>query len=542
MATPTRTVRSWRRARLLIAVPALALSTTLTTLAGSAPASGQVTGADAFHSRVRTELAVFTNWLRANGALGYVGEVGWPNNVDTAQWNALAQAWYADAAAANLLVSHWSAGEWWGPDYKLSSYVGQSYGALSGTRPPASVVEAQTAERRTVNVNGADFGPIGTGLSPTSTLSNMNPGVYGNAYQYDSQQSFSYLASRGIRTVRLAFRWERIQPTLNAPLDATELGRLAAAVGRARAAGMTVILNPQNYGAYWMFDGTQGVRRAIGSPEVPISAFADLWSRLSQHFRYDAGVTGYGLINEPVGMPAAPGLTPAQTWEQASQQAVNAIRSTGDTKTVMVPGYQWSGVSNWSTHHPRGWISDPAGNFRYEAHHYFDRDNSGAYSYSYAQEVADAQSRGYTAGPTVTTTPTTVAPTTSTTKAPTTTTTTVPAPTTTTTRPVSTTTTVVSGDSVAPSVPTGLYANGARRKVLLAWYAATDSGGSGIAGYEVWRATSAAGPFVRIAMPATVSYSDSAVTSRAPYWYKVIAFDKAGNRSAASAVVSAVPN
>ncbi len=59
-------------------------------------------GSDALYSRVRAELAMFTNWLRTNGVQGYLGEVGWPNNADTSQWNALAQAWYADAAAANL--------------------------------------------------------------------------------------------------------------------------------------------------------------------------------------------------------------------------------------------------------------------------------------------------------------------------------------------------------------------------------------------------------------------------------------------------------
>jgi hypothetical protein len=40
------------------------------------------------------------------------------------------------------------------------------------------------------------------------------------------------------------------------------------------------------------------------------------------------------------------------------------------------------------------WVSDPADSIRYEAHHYWDGDNSGRYRRSYAEEVADARSRG----------------------------------------------------------------------------------------------------------------------------------------------------
>jgi hypothetical protein len=249
-------------------------------------------------------------------------------------------------------------------------------------------------------------------------------------------------------------------------------------------------------------------------------------------------------MNEPVGMPSVNGATPAQVWEQASQGAVNAIRGNGDSKLVMVPGYQWSAAINYPTQHPRAWISDPSNNFRYEAHQYFDRDSSGTYSYSYAAELADAQARGYTGSSTTTPpAPTTTAPAPTTTTAPAPTTTTSPAPTTTTVPPA-TTTTIASGtaDVVAPTAPTNLAANGARRKVLLWWTGSTDSGGSGLAYYEVWRAASASGPFSLTARAGVASYSDTAVTSRVPYWYVLYAVDRSGNRSPASNIVKATPN
>jgi hypothetical protein len=53
-----------------------------------------------------------------------------------------------------------------------------------------------------------------------------------------------------VKLVRLPFRWERIQPTLNGALDVNELGRLRAAISRAAAAGIKVVPTVFNYGGY----------------------------------------------------------------------------------------------------------------------------------------------------------------------------------------------------------------------------------------------------------------------------------------------------
>jgi aryl-phospho-beta-D-glucosidase BglC (GH1 family) len=309
-------------------------------------------------------------------------------------------------------------------------------------------------------------------------------------------------------------RWERVQPTLGGALDVTEVQRLTDAVGRASAAGLRVILDVHNYGAYWLSDGSQGVRQAIGSAQLPVAQFATLWQLLSASFRANPGVVGYDLMNEPVGMsgPAA--------WEQASQAAVTAIRQSGDTKLVLVPGYNWSGAQQWTSQHPRAWITDPANNIRYEAHHYWDRDNSGAYVNSYASEVSDAQARGYVASQSTTT----VAPTTTTTVAASTTTV------------VPTTSTTVVADTTAPSAPGKTVALANAGQVTVSWKASTDAGGSGLAGYEVYRGPSRSGPFSKVATVTGTSYLDTTVARRTQYAYYVRAYDRAGNISAGSGV------
>jgi hypothetical protein len=355
-------------------------------------------GEDALHRRVRAELKVFTDWLQANGVRGYVGEVGWPDDAggEAERWNALAEAWFQDADAANLWVTAWATGEWWiDPYYRLAVYENREGAHDSGVESAntqASVLEAHPSTEsylRGINVCGGEFGAPAP-LARRSRFSNRKPGTYNTHYHYDSQATFDYLAQRGIELIKLAFRWERLQRSLGGPLNATELARLRGAVSRAGKAGLRVLLDMHNYGEYYLFDGTRGVRRPIGGRYVKHAHFADAWRKISVAFGDDPGVVGYALQAEPAEMPDG-----ARGWELASQAALNAIRANGDAKVVTVSGYDWAGVQSWPRNHPAKWIEDPADNHRYEGHHYWDRDHSGEYARNYADEVANAMARGY---------------------------------------------------------------------------------------------------------------------------------------------------
>ncbi|WP_204040187.1 fibronectin type III domain-containing protein, partial [Acrocarpospora phusangensis] len=92
------------------------------------------------------------------------------------------------------------------------------------------------------------------------------------------------------------------------------------------------------------------------------------------------------------------------------------------------------------------------------------------------------------------------------------------------------------GDCAAPSTPTGLAVTGVTdTSVALSWSAATDTGGSGLRGYDVYRDGTKITP-----TPVTgTSYTDTGRTAGSTYVYAVRAVDNAGNASGPSASVSA---
>ena len=96
-----------------------------------------------------------------------------------------------------------------------------------------------------------------------------------------------------------------------------------------------------------------------------------------------------------------------------------------------------------------------------------------------------------------------------------------------------------SGDTAAPSVPGGLDADVSSTTVNLSWNASTDN--VGVENYEVYRGTSSgftANAASRIATVEGLSHADSGLAPDT-YYYKVRAFDAAGNASDATAAVSA---
>ena len=399
---------------------------------------------DALTHESLAELRGYVAWL--DGAEGYIGEFGWPQNLENSratyadedEFNILAETWMrrADAAGLNVTVqetseryANTSTGGYFASVYMQCGNL-QCSGLPAGSKPLALTKEgyqARVVERhlstpnyfRGVNFSGAQRWEEGA-------HSAANPGTRDDAGDYhyptteapaphDGMNSFEYLASRGVTHVRLGFRWERMQSELYGPIDQEEMVKYKESVANANAAGLKVIADLHNYGGYWKnseggcdaggaYDPTPAVpgtgKLCLGSPQLPKSAFVDVWRKLSSELK--GKVFMYDLMNEPSGKKGiAKGsfATDGKAWEDMTTGVVDAIRARGDTTRILVPSYE-AGIEGTPEAHPGGpWITDQPGLY-WGAHQYLDHyvgggTGGGKYSRSYAQENATSANRGF---------------------------------------------------------------------------------------------------------------------------------------------------
>lgn len=220
----------------------------------------------------------------------------------------------------------------------------------------ASCAQSATLERVGVNLAGAEF------------ASGAIPGTPNVNYVWPRPQEFDYFIAKGMNTFRVPFLWERLQPTLEQPFDATYLAALDTTVTAATSRGADIILDPHNYARY------RG--NVIGGANVSNAQFADLWTRLATRYRDNPRVV-FGLMNEPHGMPT-------EQWASAANAAIAAIRATGAEQLILVPGNAYTGAHSWySTWYgtPNATVMqtivDSGDNMAFELHQYFDSDSSG---------------------------------------------------------------------------------------------------------------------------------------------------------------------
>jgi len=224
----------------------------------------------------------------------------------------------------------------------------------SPERPrPSTSPEEQSL--RGVNLAGADFGE------------GALPGVYGEDYTYPTHDEVDYFVRKGMNVFRVPFRWERLQQSLGAEFDADEEVRLRDIVEYATERGASVLLDPHNYARY---------HESLIGDDPSVEDFAAFWARLAELFGTNSKVI-FGLMNEPHDVAV-------EAWLAAANAAIAAIRDTGSTNLVLVPGTNWTGAESWNADFGYGTnaesmqgVTDPADHFAFEVHQYFDSDSSG---------------------------------------------------------------------------------------------------------------------------------------------------------------------
>lgn len=303
---------------------------------------------DAITARALDNLAQPVKWAKANGVKIYVGEFGWTasgNSGYDARYDVAGRVVLDALHKANVPVTLWGTAEW-GMD--LKPYTGSPLSAKSNVGTVFDEFLAYDAGNG-VNFAGADFGQNGQVL-PTV------PGVENTDYIWPKAESIAYLASVGVKRIRVPFRWERAQRTLGGTLDATFITRMTALLNAAQTNGVTVIADLHNYGAYTPSTGAtpyllgQNIPTTNGLTTMK-AAFVDFWTKFATQFGGHAGLFGYGLMNEPYGLSgAADGSTPdgGSTWRDCSAAAAYALWDiTQDAKAIIVAGYFYSTARGW---------------------------------------------------------------------------------------------------------------------------------------------------------------------------------------------------
>lgn len=361
----------------------------------ASPGPGTPCENDAITAEATTALRAWGEWLSEYGAQGVIGEVGWPQGrEDSGAWQRLAARWLdvADDPTVGTGVYIWAAGQQWRPSYPLAVYRSKQWdesdGVLNTGSPIARILESHLPSERVHGVALAD-GAFGATFADGGRYSNVNAGMLGEQYRYPSGQSLEFLADRGIRDVRLAVTWERLQPSLFGPLQGSEVDRIRDVLQAAASNAQQVVIDLHNFGRYMVEGDTGSQALVLGSEELPSEALADFWSRLSEDLNAAPGLAGYGIMNEPHNL-----VGDAAGWERASSDAVAAIRMHDVQTPVFVGGYDWSSLEEWQQWHPTPWIEDP--HVVYEAHQYLDSDRRGVYPRPYADENAAAEASGWT--------------------------------------------------------------------------------------------------------------------------------------------------
>ncbi len=187
-----------------------------------------------------------------------------------------------------------------------------------------------------------------------------NP-VSGTDYLFVSDADVDACLASGMTVFRLVFSLEAWAQ------DLTYKARLDSRTAYIRGKGAVVVLDIHP-GDAALAPSWQGAIMLPGSAAEGV--LVSCWTKMAQQYLGDQGVH-FGIMNEPNK------VTPAQ-WFQTAQRVLSAIRATGATNQVWMPGAAWSGAGNWAQANGAYWnLVDPFNKTGVQVHMYFDANAGG---------------------------------------------------------------------------------------------------------------------------------------------------------------------
>lgn len=239
------------------------------------------------------------------------------------------------------------------------------------------------------------------GVNLSSASGGSVPGTFGFDYMYPRIQDLRYFKAKGARLIRLPFRAARFIEDLKNPAPdyanaKSDVAAMKEVVAEAERLGMWVFLDAHDY-AERTIDGTQ---YRIGEGEYTIERFAKMWGAIANEFKDYRNIWGYDLQNEP--------KVNAQTLVEAYQAAIDEIRKVDTNAQIIVEGTNWASAYEWiyGDHADKNYpgystevewsykenspwllagLKDPQNKIVFQAHGYFDKDNSGTYKNGYTE-------------------------------------------------------------------------------------------------------------------------------------------------------------
>ena len=239
--------------------------------------------------------------------------------------------------------------------------------------------------------------------APFTTFDQATGPVQDTHYPRFDEKLVDYFAAKGMTALRILVGWEALQSALMGPMPAADAGNYRTYFDNyvrvvdyaTEVKGMTVLVTPWQYDDNVNGQGFGGVggptwRGGRVGTEVPMAAWSDFWSRLAGQFKDNPRVQ-YVLVTEPNNMSTL-------QWFAIAQAGITAIRNTGSTQRIHVPGNGYSAASTWTLanafydtdavkrSNAYGWLNangagqplvDPANNLAVEVHSYVDSDQGG---------------------------------------------------------------------------------------------------------------------------------------------------------------------
>ena len=158
----------------------------------------------------------------------------------------------------------------------ISAFLLLSLLTLNGCKSNQPPVK-ETGEPYGVNLACADFG-------------SSFPGEYNKDYTYPTDQDLEYWQKKGLKLIRLPFKWERLQLDLKGPLNQHDLNKMKELVRAAEKRDMVVLLDLHNYCRRYM----NNEHTLIGNNGLTIGDLASFWQAIAKEFSTFKNIYGYG--------------------------------------------------------------------------------------------------------------------------------------------------------------------------------------------------------------------------------------------------------